>query len=203
MTETTKRQATAEARAYYAKYLDNGINIKTEARRLWKYLEPWHKGRPLPEIRVHTERVTLGKIDDGFEIRILQNSVAGRAHINEGLIYLEPEASQHTLAHELAHMAVGSHYRRGRQGPHDETFYRALIHVQEKRWKIDIRTYGIDRWGPWTAEPIIERQIPQTGPGRQPFAWERRRPAPKVVYYEPGNGPEYLEPNTVYIQRAS
>jgi hypothetical protein len=130
-------------------------NIEKEAAKLWKLLEPYHKGRRQPRI----EMVTRGcRVDhDGLVWQGI-SGVAGLADYERWTIILKIAPSYETLAHELVHMAVGSRGRLGRRDHHDRVFYNCLKDVLERRFKIRLSFYEVSRYG-YEVDGIIEEQL--------------------------------------------
>jgi hypothetical protein len=126
------------------------MNINAEAKKIWKMLEPWHKGKPLPPVHIvqHTGR---GRV--------------GWAHVSQQWkgIYVKKTSNQidfwTTLLHELTHMAVGS--RRNDNGGrcwHDRDFYMAMREVTQNRWKCKISYAKVGKWG-YDVDKIIRVQL--------------------------------------------
>ena len=168
-TVVSKAQAMRDAKSQASKFLGGGIPLKREATRLWKYLEPVHGGKPLPNIEVWISQIRLYQVRDGFQIAVDGVGANGRAYLYENRIGIKPFASQTTLAHELVHMAL-----RGKTRYHDELFYRTLHRLQEKRWRMDIRMNEVRRWG-YEVDGIFAKQIDVKLNQfvRPKFDWER------------------------------
>jgi hypothetical protein len=140
----TRREAPKKELAKVKKNLQrrdtNGMPYKREAERIWKILEPYHKGRPLPRIVVPTRGVNI----ENGKAWMPASGVAGLSY--GGKIVVKPWAGWGTLAHELAHEVDYGKRSSGRR-PHDEVFYAIVRHIYEKRWRVQISNYGITRWG--------------------------------------------------------
>ena len=135
------------------------MNINAEAKKIWKLLEPWHKGKPLPPIHILPHEGA-----DGF--------VRGRygwAHVSQPWrgIKLKKIPEQNffwlALVHELTHMAVGS--RRNDNGGkcwHDREFYMAMREVTQRRWKVKISFAKVGKWG-YDVDAMMREQLKEQG----------------------------------------
>ena len=115
----SKKQTKRESETF------NGVHIPSEARRLWKL---FGKRSSLPEITVRQRR-------NG-------DYVSGHAYPWEKRITItvgtDPIDTWGVLAHELCHVAVGSsRTATGSRSWHGEDFYRALVDVTLRRFKLD------------------------------------------------------------------
>lgn len=168
-----------EVRAYAAKHGHQGFDIRKEAKRIWKHLEQWHGGAPLPKIEVRVADIKDISIDED-RTRIFKSfkSRAGVAFTYEKpqRVRLEVFATWHTLAHELVHCADHiAHPAASRNDWHGERFYRMLKHVVEKRWKVRISFAQVTKWG-YAVDRIIEDQIEhlyETIAQPRKFSWDR------------------------------
>lgn len=152
-TQTKKRIQQAAKRTH------EGIAIAPEAKRLWRLLEPYHKGAPLPAVEVSTRGVYEA---DGL-LWSRGGGYAGLAYLGEGRIWLKAGCEWGTLAHELVHMAVGTRRTAtGRRCSHDKVFYYALKDLAERRWKVPISYYGVTQWG-YTVDRLLRRQLREAG----------------------------------------
>lgn len=126
--------------------------VKKEAERLWELYRPYHKGAPLPQIRIDDTRQNRGA--SGFctwsrtliVIRLVPYS-SGRYHETR---------NWKVLLHELGHAAVG--IKSG--DTHSRELYQAMKDVAQRRWKTSI-SYGSlrgNRWG-YHVDAIIEQQL--------------------------------------------
>ena len=145
----------------YSKQGEYGMNIKRETARLWQMLTKMPdtmKGASTNQ-RIHLMRPQPPKVQlkvrgwraekDGTIWRTSSN--LGWAYRSQHLIKVEPKVSWETLAHEIIHCA-GYDY-------HDEAFYKALIWLTERRWRIEIKhKYAITRYG-YEVDRMIEQQI--------------------------------------------
>lgn len=131
--------------------------LTKEAQRIWKTMEKWHGGKPLPEIRIAISR-RKNKRGLGFanwQQRYIQINIPTEIPNNtQWWIWA-------VLTHELAHHAcppikatTGKGYR---DNTHHRTFYYCIRHAWEKRWKCDIRFGEVKTWG-YTVDRIIEKQ---------------------------------------------
>lgn len=157
----SKAAVLREVRAYAAKHGHNGFDINKEAKRIWKYLEQWHGGAPMPKIEVRTSDIKTVMIrEDRTHIFQTWKSRHGVAFTYEKpqRIRLEVFANPHTLAHELVHCADHiAHPFASRNDHHGERFYRMLKHVLEKRWKVRISFAKVTKWG-YAVDAIMEEQ---------------------------------------------
>lgn len=166
-----EQRLTAERQKKIAKAELNWIgdlNIPKEAVRLWKLLEPYHRGRALPpiEIRNNNYRGNLGW-----------------AHVGQSWrgIVVKKQGSEFStwtlLLHELTHMAVGVRYPKGRNGrcsAHDETFYKAMKDVTERRWKTRISFYEVTKYG-YNVDGIIGSQLYKQGVVKFPPRYKTKK----------------------------
>lgn len=142
-----------------AKRTTEGILIAPEAKRLWRLLEPYHKGAPLPAVHVSTR----GMYEADGRLYRPAGGYAGLAYFGEGRIWLKAGCEWGTLAHELVHMAVGTRRTaNGRRCAHDEVFYKALKDLAERRWKVRISYYGVTRWG-YAVDGLLRKQLRDAG----------------------------------------
>jgi hypothetical protein len=132
-----------------------GYTIEKEATKLWKLLEPYHKGRRRPKIEMMTRG--CGVSADGT-VWQSAGGAAGLADYDRWTVMLKVGPNYETLAHELVHMAVGTRGRRGRRDVHDRVFYNCLKDVLERRFKIRISFYEVSRYG-YEVDGIIETQL--------------------------------------------
>lgn len=132
-----------------------GFHIEKEAKKIWKLLEPYHNGKPLPKIEMQQRGYTVHE-DGGIGIRT--GRVSGLAYYWESRIWLAADPEWGTLAHELVHVAVG--VRRGVQNrkAHDKVFYDCLRDVTQRRFKIIISFHEVTRYG-YEVDHNITRQL--------------------------------------------
>jgi hypothetical protein len=132
-----------------------GYDIKKEAVKLWKLLEPYHKGAPMPKVEV----ITRGcRVDDEGRVFSSMGGSAGWADYAKHTIFLKIAPEYETLAHELVHLAVGSRYKNGTRHAHDRVFYNAVKDILERRFKIRISFYEVSRYG-YEVDYLIDRQL--------------------------------------------
>ena len=128
------------------------MNVKREARKLWKLLERYHGGRPMPtnfKIETHKGQRKLGHAYyDGREILLRRT----------GDVVQDWEV----LAHELCHVAVKRMRTNGKKGVHDKYFYDALRHATAARWKTRISFYGVTKYG-YCVDMMIVKQLREQG----------------------------------------
>lgn len=137
---------------------EHGMNIKKETARLWKMIKkmPQECEWGVRGSRIASTRkppsVRLMKrgwsVDRDGQVWTSMLGAAGLAYGNH--ITIKPGVSWETLAHEIIHCA-------GFRG-HDETFYRALKWLTEKRWKMRIDFSTVTRYG-YDVDWLIESQI--------------------------------------------
>jgi|LakMenEpi03Aug12_release.lakeMendotaPanAssembly.Ray.scaffolds.fasta_scaffold01021_44 hypothetical protein len=130
-------------------------NIEKEAAKLWKLLEPYHKGARQPRIEMMTRGCRVDR--EGLVWQGI-GGAAGLADYNRWTVMLKVAPSYETLAHELVHFAVGTRGVRGRREVHDRVFYNCLKDVLERRFKIHISFYEVSRYG-YEVDGIIEEQL--------------------------------------------
>ena len=150
-----------------------GYKIEKEAAKLWKLLEPYHKGARQPKIEIMTRGCRVS--DDGFVWQNLSN-VAGYADYDRYTVVLKIAPEYETLAHELVHFAVGSRYKNGIRQVHDRTFYNCLKDVLERRFKIRISFCEVSRYG-YNVDAIIEKQLSE----KDVFRVFREEPKPASI----------------------
>jgi hypothetical protein len=144
--DITYAELMAKKKAFENQKLDTkwhgDMNINAEAKKIWKLLEPWHKGKPLPPVHIVKD---TGKGRHGW------------AHVSQPWkgIYVKKTSNQiqfwTTLLHELAHMAVGGRSITGQWNKkhsfHDREFYMAMREVTQRRWKCKISFAKVGKWG--------------------------------------------------------
>lgn len=128
-----------------------GLNIQSEAKKIWKLLAPYHNGKPMPKIEVSTRGI---KIDENGIAWFSFGGCAGYADLDEHRVWVKAQPDWLTLAHELNHLAVTAN--------HDKVFYNALRDVTQRRFKIRISFFAVTRYG-YEVDAIIERQLRDLG----------------------------------------
>jgi hypothetical protein len=176
----SKAAITREVRAYYSKHGYCGFDLQKEAKRIWKQLEQWHGGAPLPKIEVRVADIRHIDIKDGKTnvwMKMVARSGVAFTHEKPQRIRLEAGVTPHTLAHELVHCADYIAHRSSFRGDyHGERFYRMLKHALEKRWKIRISFAQVTRWG-YEVDDIIEYQTRSLWSAiaqDRKFSWEQQ-----------------------------
>lgn len=134
------------------------MNIKRETQKIWKLLEPYHGGKPVPKVLVQTQHVHYNKKHDYFTIGIH----GSYAYITYNQIHLQPKSHWGVLAHELVHCAVGVRRKQNYYAAHDEVFYKCYKDITERRWKVKISFYGVPKWG-YAVDGFIEKQAAEQG----------------------------------------
>lgn len=140
-------------------------HLTKEAQRIWKTMQKWHGGKPLPEITIATAR-RKNKMGAGWANAQREDRnwhPKPRIQIN---IPTQIPDNKHwwiwaVLTHELAHHAcppIKAKTGKGwRDNTHHRDFYYCIRHAWEKRWKCDIRFGEVKTWG-YTVDRIIEKQ---------------------------------------------
>ena len=162
------KRALAKVRTERQRTLSDGTPVMAEAKRIWKILEPYHHGRPMPKIVVSTRGLM---IDHDGRVRQRASGYAGLSY--GGAIMVKSFAGWGTLAHELAHEVDSGNRRNGRR-PHDEHFYKIVRFIFEKRWRMTISNYGITSWG-YNVDAHYGAQISD----KIATAWVKRERVPK------------------------
>lgn len=126
--------------------------IHAEAEKIWKLMQPYHNGKPLPKIVIARGR------NHGKQV--------GHASYWKNEIQVNVDRSQcdsrskrvwTVLAHELCHVAVPPITRNGRRDSHSREFYHCLRDVWQRRWKCEISFASVSTWG-YSVDHIIEHQ---------------------------------------------
>jgi hypothetical protein len=157
-----KKKACEKANKEKRKNLDTkwhgDMNINAEAKKIWKLLEPWHKGKPLPPVHILPFEGV-----DGFA-----RGRYGWAHVSQPWLGIKlkkiPDQTNFWLAlvHELAHMAVGSRPITGqwnkKRAFHDREFYMAMREVTQRRWKCKISFAKVGKWG-YDVDALMREQL--------------------------------------------
>lgn len=129
--------------------------IHAEAKRIWKYMEEYHNGKPLPRINIAKGR----------------GSQMGHATYWANSIQINVDAVQdkysskrvwQVLAHELAHCAQPPVTKPGSKNhdSHHRKFYYCLRDAFQKRWKCEISFHEVSTWG-YSVDHIIMKQAQQ------------------------------------------
>jgi len=146
----TVAKRTAPAKAQQRVDAQRAKMIHAEAEKIWKLMQPYHKGKPLPKIVI-----ARGK-----------NWGSQYGHAGGNYIQVNVDRSQavsrsrrvwEVLAHELCHIAVPPIYRNGSRDVHSREFYGCLKDVWQRRWKCEISFAKVSTWG-YSVDHIIERQ---------------------------------------------
>lgn len=139
--------------------------LTKEAQIIWKKMEQWHGGKPLPEITIAIAR-RKNKMGAGWanSQREHQNwHPKPRIQIN---IPTQIPDDKHwwiwaVLVHELAHHAcppIKAETGKGwRDNTHHRVFYYCIRHVWEKRLKCELTFKDVKTWG-YSVDRIIEKQ---------------------------------------------
>ena len=146
----TVAKRTAPAKAQQRVDAQRAKMIHNEAEKIWKLMQPYHKGKPLPKIKI-----VRGK-----------NWGSQYGHAGFNYIQVNVDRSQsvgrskrvwEVLAHELCHIAVPPIYRNGARDVHSREFYQCLKDVWQRRWKCEISFASVSTWG-YSVDYIIQRQ---------------------------------------------
>ena len=126
--------------------------IYNEAEKIWKLMQPYHNGKPLPRIII-----ARGKNwgSQGGHAQRYSNEIQVNVDRDQS-----PNRSRRVwevLAHELCHKAVPPIYRNGSTDVHSREFYHCLRHAWQKRWKCEISFATVSTWG-YSVDHIIQRQ---------------------------------------------
>lgn len=134
--------------------------LTKEAHIIWKKMEQWHRGKPLPKIKISYTR-RKNKIGMGFA------HASGKPW---GWIQIDlpteiPDENQWwhwaVLVHELAHHAcppIKAETGKGwRDNSHHRVFYYCIRHAWEKRLKCELTFKDVKTWG-YSVDRIIEKQ---------------------------------------------
>ena len=126
--------------------------IDKEAEKIWKLMQPYHKGKPLPRIKIARGKNWGSQgghaVRFGNEIQINVDRTQNR---------LRSVRVWEVLAHELCHIAVPPIHRNGSWDVHSREFYHCLKHTWQKRWKCEISFAEVSTWG-YSVDYIIQRQ---------------------------------------------
>jgi len=128
--------------------------IEKEAIRIWRLMEDWHGGKPLPKITIVAGRGWGSQYGHA-------QSAHNRIQVNVDKIQDEYRSRRvwAVLAHELAHCACPPKWKIGNtnRDTHHRDFYHCLRYVWQKRWKCNISFAAVSKWG-YSVDHIIERQ---------------------------------------------
>ena len=134
--------------------------LTKEAQIIWKKMEQWHRGKPLPKIKISYTR-QKNKRGMGFA----HESGKPWGWIQIDLPTEIPDDNQWwhwaVLVHELAHHAcppIKAETGKGwRDNSHHRVFYYCIRHVWEKRLKCELTFKDVKTWG-YSVDRIIEKQ---------------------------------------------
>lgn len=146
--------------------------IEKEGQRIWKLMEAWHKGKPMPKIQIKDARKELGhgwsNCYNLIQVNIRRNQTERAS-----------KWTWHVLAHELAHVACPPIYKEGKtdmdlhqKNSHHREFYQALKHATEKRWKVTVSFaevrgeqygYAVDRLIEDQVKDVVKFSVPSIG----------------------------------------
>jgi hypothetical protein len=127
--------------------------IEKEGQRIWKLMEGWHKGKPMPQIQIKDARKERGhgwsNCRNLIQVNIRRNQTERGS-----------KWAWYVLAHELAHVACPPLLRDGKRDSHHKEFYRALKHACEKRWKVTVSFAEVrgEQYG-YAVDYLIEPQV--------------------------------------------
>lgn len=147
-----RRTAKAAVRTQREAMWFGDMNVKREARKLWKLLETYHGGKPMPtnfKLEVHKGQRKIGYAKfNGSEVMLRRTGDVIR--------------DWETLAHELVHVAVKYRKVNGNYKMHDKVFYDALRDITQRRWKTQISFYHVSKYG-YEVDRYIEKQLKEAG----------------------------------------
>ena len=126
--------------------------IHNEAEKIWKLMQPYHNGKPLPRIII-----ARGKNwgSQGGHAQRYSNEI--QVNVDRDQTPNRSKRVWEVLAHELCHKAVPPIYRNGSTDVHSREFYHCLRHAWQKRWKCEISFATVSTWG-YSVDHIIQRQ---------------------------------------------
>lgn len=145
-------QAKAERKqTEYERWTLPGFDYRREAEALWRIVQRHEIGKnwrqPCPEVTL-TARGTHGR------------SHAYRSGFGRWSVRISPNSNRasawETLAHELAHCAVG---KAGSEGWHGPTFYKAIAEITRRRLGLDVSFAELRTIGGYKTDRVIKPQI--------------------------------------------
>jgi hypothetical protein len=127
--------------------------IHKEAERIWRLMQPYHNGRPLPRIKIVRGQNRGRQYGHAMSfINLIQVNVDLDQTIHRSRRVWQ------VLAHELAHCAVPPKATaNGKRDVHSKEFYQCLREVWQKRWKCSISFFKVSTWG-YSVDYIIQNQ---------------------------------------------
>lgn len=147
----SKNNAPVKAQARIDKQRE--VMINKEAARIWRLMQPYHNGKPLPTITI-----VRGQN---------RNRQYGYARPAHNMVQINVDKDQGTyssrrvwsvLAHELAHCAVPPKNTGGKnRDTHNREFYYCLRDAWQRRWQVSISFFEVKTWG-YSVDHIIEKQ---------------------------------------------
>ena len=139
--------------------------LTKEAHIIWKKMEQWHRGKPLPEIIIAIAR-RESKMGAGWADAPRKHSNWNpKPRIQINIPTEIPDDKQwwvwSVLVHELAHIAcppIKAETGKGwRDNTHHRVFYYCIRHVWEKRLKCELTFKDVKTWG-YSVDHIINKQ---------------------------------------------
>jgi len=139
--------------------------LTKEAHIIWKKMEQWHGGKPLPEITIAIAR-RENKMGSGWANSSREHSNWNpKPRIQINIPTEIPNDKQWwvwaVLVHELAHHAcppIKADTGKGwRDNTHHRVFYYCIRYVWEKRLKCELTFKDVKTWG-YSVDRIIEKQ---------------------------------------------
>lgn len=143
---------TAPAKAQQRVDAQRAKMIHAEAEKIWKLMQPYHKGKPLPQIKIARGKNWGSQYGyaqsrwNHIQVNVDREQSVGRS-----------KRVWEVLAHELCHCAVPPIYRNGSRDVHSREFYGCLKDVWQRRWKCEISFAKVSTWG-YSVDFIIQRQ---------------------------------------------
>ena len=130
--------------------------IHKEAEKIWKLMEPFHKGKPLPSIAIVRAQNRGSQYGHASPRR---NHIQVNVDIDQSVS--RSRRVWEVLAHELAHCAVPPKRKdNGARDVHSREFYHCLRDVWQQRWKCQISFAKVSTWG-YSVDYIIQGQAEQ------------------------------------------
>jgi len=127
--------------------------ITNEAERIWKLMQPYHKGKCLPQIHIARGKnwgSQYGHARSGW------NHI--QVNVDRDQSVQRSKRVWEVLAHELCHCAVPPTRRSDKtRDVHSREFYHCLRDVWQKRWGCEISFAKVSTWG-YSVDYIIQNQ---------------------------------------------
>jgi hypothetical protein len=149
----TVAKRTAPAKAQQRVDAQRAKIIHAEAEKIWKLMQPYHKGKPLPKINIARGR------NHGSQYGYAQSSWNNiQVNVDRDQTVSRSKRVWEVLAHELCHCAVPPTRRLDKtRDVHSREFYGCLKDVWQRRWKCEISFAKVSTWG-YSVDYIIQGQ---------------------------------------------